>query len=371
MLASAWTYFLVLSWRKDPLEAAVACILVGLSWEVGYHARWIAPDGLVLSLGALTMLCALRGTWLTGAAAAAGLACSAKYPAGLFLVPVLLAADTARRRTGALAVFAAAYLATTPGTVLDAPRFLADIREELAIYASGHFGYTVSGPLEHLRLALDYLGLVAFSRYAEVSAAFAGLALYGAATALREERRKSIVYLSFPVLYLAYFSFQKVLIARNLLVLIPFMAVMAARGWGEALRRLPRPVYRRAFIGTTALFFLLNLAWLASAAASIRRPGEDLAGLAAYLDSHPKTRFALSPKAAAALSRPRTPLADAEQAVLYASEVASERWLANRRGYAAAWFGPYEVNFDYYPTWQGRDRLIVMPAARAVELGLF
>jgi hypothetical protein len=35
------------------------------------------------------------------------------------------------------------------------------------------------------------------------------------------------------------------------------------------------------------------------------------------------------------------------------------------------WFGPMEVNFDYYPTWQGDERIVVMPLARARALGLW
>lgn len=386
LLSSLWTYLIVLRWRGDPLEAALACALVGFSWEVNYHARWIAPDGLVMQLGALTTLgvvCSFDGRHrarrLLLAAVAAGLACSAKYPAGLLLLPVLLAAGRNNGLT-LLSAFAAAYLAATPGTLLDMGRFIADVREELRVYALGHLGYTVSGPVEHLALSLVWLGRSAFTRYPEVSLFFAGLAPLGAAALLREGRRRAAVFLSFPVLYLAYFSLQKVMIVRNLLVLLPFLAVLAAAGWSEVRRRLPRPSYRVLFTGATALFLLLELGWLARSAASIRAPGEDVPGLAAYIDARPGTRFLLSRGAAAALSdldsRRRenvvaAPGSGAELAVLFASEVDGARWTANRPGYVRTWFGPYEVNFDYYPTWQGRDRLLVMPTDRVVGLGPF
>lgn len=394
LLTSLWIYLLVRRWRADRAEAALACALLGLSWEVGYHARWIAPDGLVMQLGALTMLAVIasfdaarRTPWLVLAAAAAGLACAAKYPGGLLLLPVLLAAgerrpgssSPPRLAAGLALIFALVYLAATPGTVLDLSRFLADVREEMHLYARGHFGYTVAAPGEHLGLSLVYLGLVAFSRYPEIALFFAALTPLGAATLLRRDRRRALIFLSFPVFYLGYFCLQKVMIARNLLVLFPFAAVLAAVGWGEARRRLTRPSYQLLLSGATVVFLLLNLAWLIRAAASIRAPGEDVSGLAAYIDARPETRFALSAGAAAALfaldGAPRANVATrplgARLAVLFASEVESARWTANRPDYTRAWFGPYEVNFNYYPTWQGRDRLLVMPVHHALPLGVF
>ena len=46
-------------------------------------------------------------------------------------------------------------------------------------------------------------------------------------------------------------------------------------------------------------------------------------------------------------------------------------WRANRLNYTERWFGPYEVNFDYYPSWEGNDRILVMNRADAVMLGVF
>ena len=34
------------------------------------------------------------------------------------------------------------------------------------------------------------------------------------------------------------------------------------------------------------------------------------------------------------------------------------------------WFGPYEVNLSYYPSWEGQDRPLLLPMAKAVTLPL-
>jgi hypothetical protein len=56
-------------------------------------------------------------------------------------------------------------------------------------------------------------------------------------------------------------------------------------------------------------------------------------------------------------------------ALFYASEVkAAAGLVAFHHDSALGWFGSYEVNYNYYPTWQGRDRIVAMglPAARSL-----
>src|SRR5262249_30642550 len=55
LLAIVGVYGLVWEWRRSLFEAAVAAGLVGLSWEIGYHARWIAPDVLTAAFAALSL----------------------------------------------------------------------------------------------------------------------------------------------------------------------------------------------------------------------------------------------------------------------------------------------------------------------------
>jgi len=84
-LAVVWVYLLVLIWRKSVAEALLASCVLGMSWEVAYHSRYIAVDGLVVQFAALAMLlmvCSVlrtgRTRWLWGGAIAAGLATGSK-----------------------------------------------------------------------------------------------------------------------------------------------------------------------------------------------------------------------------------------------------------------------------------------------------
>ena len=96
-LSILFVYLIVLVWRDRVLEALLAATIFGFSWEFAYHARYVAPDCVGVSFGALALLGCIgahrqpdRPGWLWLAAIAAGLAFGSKWPLGLFLVPLLL-----------------------------------------------------------------------------------------------------------------------------------------------------------------------------------------------------------------------------------------------------------------------------------------
>ncbi|MGA1824547.1 MAG: phospholipid carrier-dependent glycosyltransferase, partial [bacterium] len=144
-----WIYLLVLFWRKNWIEALLAASLVGLSWEVAYHLRWIAPDAILMQFGILTVMCLFFSQhfsksrlWLYLAAFSAGLGCGTKYPGGLLLVPLVLGTYFYSKKNAAakvqwfdflavLAVFCLAYSASTPGTFLDPVRFINSVTFEI------------------------------------------------------------------------------------------------------------------------------------------------------------------------------------------------------------------------------------------------
>lgn len=160
-LAVLWTGLQAFAMGRRWLEALAAASFLGLSWELAYHARWIAPDAVLMQFGALTMLFALQAArqpqrrgWLTFAAIAAGLGCGVKYPGGLLVLPVLIAAYQSQTQGGlaekrsqrigltllrVVLIFAAAYLVSTPGTLLDPIRFTKDIRYEMGHYQAGNY----------------------------------------------------------------------------------------------------------------------------------------------------------------------------------------------------------------------------------------
>lgn len=402
-LVVLWVYLLVLRWRGW-LPALVAASLVAGSWELGYHLRWIAPDAVLAQFAALALLgttATLRaergraGPWLVLAAAAAGAAASTKYPGGLLLAPVLVAAWTrcrehrARRLGAVVGLFAAAYFAITPGTLLEPVRFWQDLTYELRHYgALGHYGFTVEPGAAHLGLILRYALGELLAPWDALAWALAALALVGAVAAWRERPALGLVLVGTPVAYALWFAEQRVLFVRNLLVLLPFLAVLAARG-AELVAGALRPrALRTAFALGLAGALLANAAWQVRAAESIRErgSGRSVRELAAHLRAHPDRRYRLTLEVAAAMAALGEALpanatteppgetgeagATPDALVFFNTGADNEgAWESNRPGFAEAVFGPRDVNFDWYTYWPQRYVLVVAPeVARAMGM---
>lgn len=393
-----WIYLLVLRWRGDRIEALFASAALGLSWEVGYHMRWLSSDTLLMALASLTMLLLLRSydegmsaKWLGAAAVAAGLACATKYTGGVLLLPILIVVGLSHARCpdlgrdprlfiGVLALWAGVFLATTPGLLFDSGIFMKHAFYLSKAYNLDYGGYNVDSHFRYLRLAAGYLLLAVPSPYLAVSVVLSGFGLLGLFDLIAGEKRKAILFLSFPSVYLFVFALHQVLLVRNMMVLVPFAAVLWARGFGVARRALPAG-WRAAFAAGAALCLSANALWSVREAASIvDRERDRLPALAAYIDANPKTAYLLSTRVARglrALGGPQRanvtgdPRRPADQAVLFSSEVPDwTSWKANRFDYTTRVFGSYEVNFNYYPSWIGPERIVVLPAPSARSLGV-
>jgi hypothetical protein len=85
-LSVLWLYFLCRAMDRSQIESFLAAAILGLSWEIGYHSRWIAPDAVMMQFAVLSFLCfgvAMKRRsigWLYVAAIVVGLAAGTKYP---------------------------------------------------------------------------------------------------------------------------------------------------------------------------------------------------------------------------------------------------------------------------------------------------
>jgi hypothetical protein len=407
-LAIVWTYLLVLVWRRSVAPALLAATLLACSWEVAYHLRWVATDSMLMQLGILTVLLAVVALhrphgqgWLYAAGIAAGLGFGTKYPGGLLILPVLLSGwflwqrqadplQVGARLLKLVVVFAGTYLVTTPATLLRPGRVLNDVLYEIRHYASGHAGHTVGRGYEHAVRMLDYFATTVFSAYAWVAVLFGALVAVGAWTVLRGSDRTAWVMLAFPLTYLLYFTTQRAMVVRNLLVVVPFLAILAALGAAHLWRRLDgsvegspgtrRTTARLAMATLVGAGLLLNAGWLVYTADTIADRGTDRFELEAvrHVEREPATFF-LSPRVRAGFARMgrleiANVVADAGEAdwVLFYAQQAMPRWQAwpaNRFRLTQRWFGPHEVNFNVYPNWWGDDRIVVMSSTDARALG--
>jgi hypothetical protein len=397
-LAIVWIYLAVLAGGGVWWEALFASAALGLSWEYAYHARWVATDCLLAQFSALTLLCIAlfqrtkRMGWLYAAAVAAGLGTGTKYPGVVLLAPVTLAGMLAlplRRvlpqlfRAATLGATAfAAYLVTTPGTLLKPFSFYAQLRGISEYYATGHHGYSVAPGLPHLRLVLEYFLFDFFSPYHWLAVACFVAVGVGAVLRVRDDKRLGAVLISLPLLFLAFFCWSYgVFIVRNFLLIAPFLAVLASRTIREAFSRLPARGYRRALAGLLVGVALLQGAWLWSAAESVRHldPAEDARRAVSWVAERSDTRFRVSDKVRALAELRGTPLPvnahggpDAQAVVFFARAEGPDptRWTVNDPWLTEAVFGPREVNFNWYSNWEGHDRVVVMTIDKARDAGV-
>jgi hypothetical protein len=407
-LSILWVYLLVLKWWASLQEALLAACFLAFSWEVAYHIRWIATDGILMQFGALTLLCTMvaylntDGTrWLYLAAAVAGLGMGTKYPGGLLLVPVLVAGffryknlAFSRLILRLLVLFGIAiviFLVSTPAVILRPVEVWSGIYYEVRHYASGHAGHTVSPGAEHGWRMLVYLSTTVFSHFPIIALILFGFSLIGGVALIREDRVMATVVLSFPLLYFLYFSIQRAMVARNLLVLVPFLAVLAARGvvtvWNWTLvipsqERRTAGFARGILCAVIIMTLSVNIGWLVYAAGTIvDRHSTRFAGNAIkHIEQESWNRFYLSPLVRVHLEQVAqdmptnvtSEVGEANRVLLYASEGLPhwQDWPANRPDLTERWFGPYEVNFNFYPNWWGDDRIIEVTSQRASELGI-
>jgi hypothetical protein len=381
-------------------EAFLACALFATSWEIGYHVRWIAPDGTTLQFAAAATTAAVVAVtagarharrWCAAAAVATGLAIGTKYSAWPLIAPLSAAVwqaapelERPRRLLRVIAHVAGAagvFLLTSPGILLQPTIAAAQILGQVAHYANGHGIYTVSRGVDHLGRMLAYELTVLMSPYRAVAIGTTAAALVGAIAVVRRSSPAAITFVSFPIAFTLYFALQRAMIVRNLIVIAPFLAVLAGRGIGFAWHRTgedrPGAWVRGALAAGVFAAIAANAAYAVDAAGSIRHRSDARTAqeFAAWLAGQPPGSVALSPRLQAAVGEEApgrmTPDPGVRMVAMYALEPGHERITPNERGLFAQVFGPRDVNLNYYPDWVGAEHIVVLERRRAQRFQLF
>jgi hypothetical protein len=402
-LTVIWIFLAVLEWGGLWLEALGSALCFATSWEVVYHARWVAPDTILMQFGALTLLL-LIVAWkresrlaLRLAAVAAGLACGTKYPGALLLLPVLLLPFLQRRPAGGWGrvclrdvglclLFLGTYLVTTPGTVLQPIAFYHSLNYSWNVYAGGWYGYTVTPGGAHWGKMLVYFATAGLSAFRPLALVGFGFAIIGLWPVIRENTRGAFLVLLFPVVYALYFSRQATMIVRNYLILYPFIVFCAGRGVVWAQQHLPVPRARITLAVLIAGLLTLNLMDQLNATASVAHRGDTdrfERELAKYVQRRSDRMLLVSDRVKVDLQRQHVwpapnlrLLGDGldqpfdEYLSYYTETVMPEhmQWPTNQPRSFVAVIGPREVNLDYYVGWQANDHIVSLSAARVREL---
>jgi 4-amino-4-deoxy-L-arabinose transferase-like glycosyltransferase len=210
--------------------------------------------GMVLAVLA-AVYCALialddqRMRWMVLGGAAAGLAAAIKYSSVFAIVPVVAAACVTRgsrnRVAAALAAcgaFVAAIAISNHFVWADFPNFLRQLSDQAAITGAGRWSATANPAALYVRVLAGTTG--------------AGIVLFAAAVcfivyALARPRARTLIFLSFPVLYMWFMTNRPSQFARWVFPLLPFVAVAGSGAIIEVVRLLLKP---RPAAGTTTRF---------------------------------------------------------------------------------------------------------------------
>jgi 4-amino-4-deoxy-L-arabinose transferase-like glycosyltransferase len=206
--------------------------------------------------------------WYLLAGFGGGLATSAKYNMGFFLLPLVVAhllgagerlewhrqpacapRASGRHRDGSIALALAAvasvvgFLLGTPYTLLDFERFWHDFLTQYRFGESRWLGQPLEPvPLLYVTTLLQGFGAVPL-----------GLALVGLALVWRRRAAEGAVVLAFPIVYLLFLLPKPLFFPRLAVPLLPFCSLLAAYGASELVGRLT-PNWR--FAATCALLTL-------------------------------------------------------------------------------------------------------------------
>jgi hypothetical protein len=391
--AVLWAFLATLRLSPGRYGAALAAAaFVAFSWEIGYHARWVAIDAPLLQVCGLELFLfcgawrartrAAFGRWFYATAAASGLAFACKLNGTFAFLPVLATAALypgwrpgERLKLGALAtvIFLAVSFLFSPAVFLDPFDFLVILRAGSSDYNRGGplDSRYVSGYGEHIaRLALWMLTAVP-SPFVVVALLFSAVAVVGFGALIRSDTRMTVAWSTMIAAFVAVFAHNHVLIVRQYLLFIPFMALCFGHGvrvvWGAFRVR-----ERRLAAGFA---ILVASGMIANGAFGLRRalqvPRNTSASIAddaardLLADSKPVRM------APAALERLRGRIAHAYRcgpANLQDKSIKhilvpqiDHQWMGNRLRAFLHVYGGDEANFDYYPIWFGRfysERLV-------------
>jgi hypothetical protein len=231
----ALAFIIAMQLGRGAVYASLAALITAISPEVLKNSYIVGVDVLMAfcclactSVGIHCVTKTSRST-LVVCGLLAGLAGAAKYNAlPIVLVPLSVWALKERTRYGlflALVSPGVGFFIGCPYSLLSFPEFAQAVAFEAWHYSvAGHAGHSAEPGLEQ---AIFYFGwLIAEG----VGVAAGGLALASSVYFIKRRNFEIAVFLAFPIAYSLLMIFQKTNFTKNMVVMVPYVAIMAVCG---------------------------------------------------------------------------------------------------------------------------------------------
>lgn len=419
-----WFVFLTTRRRATAAASGCAAAIYFLSWQLAYHARYIAPDSLLASSAAFGMYAyasaydaqrlSLRGYLpAISAAIATGILWDGlivTLPIGLIILVywrrhMLRGWKVVKFSAASLGIFVLLTILITPGIAILPRNLYTDIQFQSFQYHStnqwgfhGAYPYIILGRLHYLADLLRYVFLDLPSTYPVVSIL---VSLLAAAGVLRMLRRSFMFSTGLLLPFLCYFLYLGTVTAflvRNFLLFLPPLAVFAGFGIHAVVTLLsewngPRAL-RYAAVGLLAMALgaagVSNAIWLRRSAVSIENTSvkSTVSSLAGWMRSQPTTTFALSAQVREEFSLARVAIptdglvgransTTVDDVFLYSQidpgPLSVKKW-PGHCGNTFVTFGPQQTDFNCYPSWSYRQgnaiEVLVVTSRQLRAMGL-
>ncbi len=264
MFLIALTFILTYQISSSVTSSAFAALTTTISNEVLRNSHIIGVDVL---MALLCVACSVSGVWtykryspikLALCALVAGLAGSAKYNAApIALVPLVVWYLKAPNRASViipLLLPVVGLVLGSPYIVVSFPEFWRDMTYEVWHYGvAGHEGNATSRGIPQ---AIFY-GRWLLSDGVGLGPAL--LALIGLLAIWKQRDSVSLILIIFPFAYAALMIMQKTNFTRNMVVLVPYIALLAAVGLQVLVSRIPRWGLRIAMYLSLATLALVQI----------------------------------------------------------------------------------------------------------------
>ncbi|MEW5719917.1 MAG: glycosyltransferase family 39 protein, partial [Chloroflexota bacterium] len=289
--------------HPNRVVALVAALSLAVSPAVVAYSQQIGPDTFALFFSLVSVLFAIwivddpRTRNYVGAGIGAGLAIASKYNAAVILVS-LIVAHLARfgwrgvwRRELFIGMIAAAlaFFVGTPFAIFDFPNFIEGVRWQIFSYSvEGHAGEEGNAFAWYVAYLLGTEGLAALG------------AVIGMVYAFFARAKKYWVVLSFPLIYFLIVSQMVTRNARTIMLIVPFLGLLAAIvivelcDWLERTGRVKRSINALALLAFVFLLVVVPTRGTLAADLRIAQPdGREIARQWIAANLPPGSRIAL------------------------------------------------------------------------------